>query len=141
MVERKINDDDSPAFLLVLRYSRSGQSLTLLYCHFRAFTFLFIAPATTLLLCTINHGVHSSTAFYCHCHQLYVCHHLHKFSVNYQFKRFFVHWTKQKPRHSPHYKFIEFITRQDIVTFFTSASFVIFNTVKQTLFKSLHIYF
>ena len=98
LVERKINDDNSPAFLLVLRYSHSVQSLILLYCHFGAFTFLFIAPAITFLLCTINHGLHSSTALYCHCHQLYVCHHLHTFSVNYQFKPFFIYCTKTKTR-------------------------------------------
>ena len=115
LVEKKIiTDDDSPVFFLVLRYSQ-----LLLHCHFRAFTFPFIAPAITFSLCTINHGLHSSTALSCHCHQLYVCHHLQKFFVNFQFKPFFIHCTKQKPRHSPHHNFIEFIiTRPDILTFF-----------------------
>ena len=86
--KNKWNDHDCPTFLLVLQYSRSVQGLILLYCHFRAFVFLFITPAITFLLRTMNHGHHSSTALYYHWHQLYVCHHLHKFSVNYQFKLF-----------------------------------------------------
>ena len=115
--KNKWNDHDCPTLLLVLQYSRSVQGLILLYCHFRAFAFLFIAPAITFLLRPMNHGLHSSTALCYHCHQLYVCHHLHKFSVNYQFKLFLSIAPSKSldtPQHSPHDKFIEFIiTSQD----------------------------
>ena len=125
--KNKWNDHDCPTFLLCLQYSRSVQGLILLYCHFRAFAFLFIAPAITFLLRTMNHGLHSSTALFYNCHQLYVCHHLHKFSMIYQFK-LFLSITQSKsldtPQQSPHDKFIEFIiTTQEIFIFFIYSKF------------------
>ena len=128
--------------MLVLQYSRSVQGLILLYCHFRAFAFLFIAPAITFLLRPMNHGLHSSTALCYHCHQLYVCHHLHKFSVNYQFKLFLSIAPSKSldtPQHSPHDKFIKFIiTSQDIFIFFIYSKFwfCYFNTIKQSRLKA-----
>ena len=47
-----------------------------------------------------------------------------KVFVNSQFKPFLIHCTKQKPWHSPHYNFIEFIIkRQDIFTYFIYSKF------------------
>ena len=140
--KNKWNDHDCLTLLLVLQYSRSVQGLILLYCHFRAFAFLFIAPAITFLLRPMNHGLHSSTALCYHCHQLYVCHHLHKFSVNYQFKLFLSIAPSKSldtPQHSPHDKFIKFIiTSQDIFIFFIYSKFwfCYFNTIKQSRLKA-----
>ena len=142
--KKKITDDDSPAFFLVLRYSRSVQSWLLLHCHFRAFTFPFIAPAITFSLCTINHGLHSSTALSCHCHQLYVCHHLQKFLSTLSSS---LSWSTapSKSLDIPHTTTSLSSSSKDRTSshtsFTASFGFVIFNTVKQTLFKSLQIYF